>query len=110
MESQTPPPQPSPGTSPPDLMRALGGQSPGGEQSAQLEALIQAISATSQAPLYSSPWQQVGSAMAGYGAGVQGRPNPVMSQLLAHREAEINRQVQMAELRLRMQREDREQE
>ena len=110
MESQTPPPQPTPGTSPPDLMRALGGQSPGSEQREQLESLLQAISATSQTPLYSSPWQQIGSAMAGYGAGVSGRPNPVLGQLLARREAEVNRQVQMADLRLKLQREEREQE
>ena len=82
-------------------MRALGGQSPG------IEQLMAAISATASAPLYSSPWQQVGSAMAGYGAGVQGRPNPVLNQLLARRDAEVNRQVQMAELRMKMQHEER---
>ena len=85
-------------------MRALGGQSPG------LEQLMSAISATGAAPLYSSPWQQIGSAMAGYGAGVAGRPNPVMGQLLARREAELTRLTQMAELRMKMQREEREQE
>jgi len=82
-------------------MRALGGQSPG------LEQLMSAISATGAAPLYSSPWQQIGSAMAGYGAGVAGRPNPVMGQLLARREAELTRLTQMAELRMKMQRESR---
>ena len=97
-------PRPQPGTSPPDLARAMGGESPA------IEQLIAAISGTASAPIYSSPWQQIGSAMAGYGAGFAGRPNPVLKQLLDRREDDLNRQVQMADLRLKLRREAREEE
>lgn len=89
-------PNVNPGTAP-DLMRALGGG-----ESPSAESMIRAITSAQPTPFYSSPWQQIGSAMAGYGAGVAGRPNPVIDQIQARHDAELKRQLTGIDLQLKL--------